>query len=251
MKNGMITGASDGIGLEAAKLLAASGITLTLVARNKEKLEKVISNLPGQRHTYLVADLTRVEDTGSIADHLAKNHYDFLINNAGVGIYGKFDEISLDSQLEMMQLNMNAVVVLAHAYLTHAQRGDALVNTALVLAISSMPGAAVYASTKAFMLILSESLWHEFKKQGVYVLGFCPGVTSSKFHVASGGSNEMFPAAMTQTPQQTASEMVRALMNRSQPRFVSGAINRMTVFTQRLLSRKAAVNMMGMFSPMK
>jgi uncharacterized protein len=251
MKNGMITGASDGIGLEAAKLLASKGMALTLVARNKEKLEQAVGSLSGQGHNFLVADLNRADDAKAIADHLSKNHYDFLINNAGIGLYGRFEEIPLDKQLDMMHLNMSSVVLLSYAFLKGATNGDALVNTASTLSISPMPGSAVYSATKAFVVRFSETLWFEFKKRGVYVLGFCPGVTATKFHSGAGGSNDMFPSAITQTPAQAAAEMVSAMMARSKPVAVSGAMNRMMLFMHRFLGRKGVVNMMGGFSPVK
>jgi len=88
----LITGSSDGIGLEIAKLLAEEGNQLMLVARNKEKLIKVIEKLPGKEHQFLVADLSKKESAHAIADHISQNHYDVLINNAGVGMYGRFEK---------------------------------------------------------------------------------------------------------------------------------------------------------------
>ncbi|MGI4864210.1 MAG: SDR family NAD(P)-dependent oxidoreductase [Janthinobacterium lividum] len=245
MKRILITGASEGIGLAVAQLLAAEGAVLTLVARSADKLAAAQRALPGTGHLVLVADLSVAADVELVAEHLAETSYDVLINNAGAGLYGRFEALPLDQQLRLMQLNMTAVVQLSHRFLARARPGDALVNVASFLALTAMPGAAVYAATKAFVLNFSESLWQEWEAKGVYVLGFNPGVTSSNFHQASGGSTAVFPPAMMQTPAQVAQELVRALRLRRQPRVVSGWVTRLLVRAQLLLPRRAGLRLMG------
>ena len=247
MKKILMTGGSDGIGLAAARALTAEGGVVTLVARNPEKLQAALRSLPGSGHSSLSADLSTAEGMGLVAKHIDENRYDVFINNAGAAAYGNFSEVALDRQLEVMHLNMDAVVVLAHHYLRQARRGDALVNTASTTGLMSLPGIGVYTATKAFVNILSETLWWEQKNQGVYVMGFNPGGTSSGFHTASGGNKDAF-AAM-QTPEAVAKELVRALRQRTRPRVISGGMNRLFVFLGRLLPRKAVINMMGRFAP--
>ena len=249
MKKILITGASDGIGLEIAKLLAQEGNQLTLVARNKEKLERVVATLPGKVHRFLVADLSRKEDTHQVADQLASEHYDVLINNAGVGMYGRFDEMAMENLAPMMNLNMYSVTKLSLSFLQHAQKGDCLINMASTLGITSFPGLAVYAATKAYVSNFSDSLWWEYRRRGIYVLGFCPGATDTSFHGSEGAARSYFPSFVLQTPQQVAKELVRAMHRRTKPRAVAGATNRIMLFFQRLLPRKAVINMMGSFSP--
>jgi short-subunit dehydrogenase len=250
MKNVLITGGSDGIGLDIAKLLASQGDNITLVARNSEKLENALKSLPGKGHTFMTADLSKKDDIHAVARHMEQNHYDVLVNCAGVGMYGRFDELPLGDQISMIQLNIFSVTVLCHNYIHHARRGDAILNIASTLSTTSFPGLAVYSATKAYVLNLSESLWWENKKRGIYVLGFCPGVTATKFHAASGGSDSIFPAFITQTPGAVAREAITALKRRRKPKAVSGAVNRFMLFFQRALSRKSVVNMMGSFSPL-
>ena len=246
----MITGASGGIGLEVARKLAHENYSLTLVARNEEKLKGIVKSLPGQ-HDYLVADLSLFDDTRRIGGHLASHPYDVLINNAGVGIYRRFAETGLDEQLRMIRLNIEATVVLSHAYLNHARRGDALVNIGSVLGSTSFSGGAAYAGTKGFVVRFSESLWHENKKKGIYVCVFSPGVTSSDFYTASGIEEASFPVFIRQTPRQVAIELTSALRSRSKPHIVSGIMNRGMLLFYRLLPRKAIFNSMGSFSPVK
>lgn len=249
MKDILITGGSDGIGLAVARLLAAEGARLTLVARDAAKLREAITKLPGRDHDFVVADLSLANDVEQLVRRLSAKHYDVLINNAGFGMYGRFTDLPLNEQLRMMRLNMESVVVLSHAYLTRAQPGDALVNTASFLAYAPLPGSAVYSATKAFVATLSETLWWEYKKKSVYVLGFSPGIITTGFHANAGGSVGRFPRVLLQAPEPAARELLAALRKRTAPRVITGFATRVMVRLQRLVSRKTAINMMGTSSP--
>ena len=246
----LLTGGSDGIGLALARLLALEeGTRLTLVARDAAKLRAAIATLPGARHDFIAADLSVGNDVETIARRLESQHYDVLINNAGFGLYGRFGELSLDDQLRMMRLNMESIVVLSHVYLRYAKPGDALVNTASFLAYAPLPGSAAYSATKAFVATLSETLWWEYKRKGIYVLGFSPGVIATQFHSAAGGTVQRFPRVLVQSPEAAAGELLAALRSRTAPCVITGFATRMMVRLQRLVSRKTAINMMGTSSP--
>jgi short-subunit dehydrogenase len=247
----LITGASDGIGLATARLLANDGARVTLLARNEQKLQEAVKSLPGAGHEFIVADLSQRGDAEQTASRLASRHYDVLINNAGIGLYGRLTDLPLLDQQRMMALNMESVVVLACEFLRHARAGDALVNTASMLAYAPLPGAAVYSATKAFVAVFSETLWWEYRKRGVYVLGFCPGVIRTGFHSAAGGSVGRFPRLLVQSPDAAARELVGALRRRRGPRAVSGLGTRLFLLLQQLLSRKTAIKMMGTVSPIR
>ncbi|HTA63822.1 MAG TPA: SDR family NAD(P)-dependent oxidoreductase [Bacteroidia bacterium] len=249
--NILITGASDGIGLALAKKLSANTNQITLVARSKEKLDKALGSLQGNGHKIIVADLGKREDVDALKAKIEIEKYDVFINNAGVGMYGRFTEMPLHEQVKMMNLNTTALTVLSYFYLSQAKKGDALVNVASTLGTTSYPGAAVYAATKAFVTSLSESLWWEYKNKGVYVLGFCPGATYTNFHEVSGGSKDSFPKFTMQTAEQVANELISALEKRKKPKVFSGAINRFMVTIQKLMSRKMVVSMMASFGPLK
>jgi uncharacterized protein len=247
----LITGGSDGIGLAVARLFAADDAArVTLVARNEPRLKEAIASLPGHGHDYVVADLSRRPDVEAVARHLTSRRYDLLVNNAGVGLYGRFAELPLEDQLRMMGLNMESVVVLSHHFLRQARRGDALVNTASFLGYSPLPGASAYSATKAFVAVLSETLWWEYREKGVYVLGFSPGVISTNFHTSAGSSVGRFPGVLVQSPENAAREMIRALRKRTSPRVISGRVTRLMLLLHRFVSRKAAINMMGTSSPL-
>jgi short-subunit dehydrogenase len=250
MKKAMITGASTGIGLETARQLAGEGYSLTLVARSDEKLKEIVKSLSGQ-HDYIKADLSEADGVNKVAAHFETTHYDVLVNNAGVGLYGRFDQLDLAEQLKMIRLNIEATVILSHAYLRHSTAGDALMNLGSVLGSTSFSGGAAYAGTKGFVVRFSESLWHEYKNKNIYVGVFSPGVTSSDFYKESGIQEDSFPGFIKQTPIQVARELAKALRSRNKPHVVSGALNRAMLFFYRLLTRKAIVNSMGSFSPVK
>jgi len=245
MRNVLITGGSEGIGLAVARRLAAEKDTrVTLVARNEAKLRET-------GFDYIVADLSQPAGVELVTQRLGATHYDVLINNAGAGLYGRFTELTLEDQLRMMRLNMDSVVVLSHAYLRAAKPGDALVNTASFLAYAPFPGAAAYSATKAFVATFSETLWWEYKKKGIYVLGFSPGVIATGFHKTAGASVASFPRVLVQSPASAATELVAALRKRNAPRVISGFATRLMIRLHRLVSRKTAINMMGTSSPIR
>lgn len=249
MKKVLITGASGGIGLETAKLLASKKYQLTLVARSKDKLEKALSALTGSGHSIRVADLTKQEDLQELVKHIQTEKYDVLINNAGAGIYGKFVDIPLADQLSDMNLNMNALVILSHAFLQRAAGGDTLINIASILAHASLPGASVYAGTKSFVANFSESLWFEFKQKDIYIFGFNPGATDSNFHTNAGKQSSVFPKAVLSSTEDVARDLVAAMEKRKEPRVVSGWKNRLMLFFFKFLNRTVAINTMGKLSP--
>lgn len=249
MKQVLITGASGGIGLETAKLLAKKDYQLTLVARTESKLEQAVKSLHGNGHSYIVADLTKKEDVDKIAAQLTNENYNVLINNAGAGLYGQFIDLDLDSQIGTMFLNMGSLVILSYAFLKNAKQGDALVNIASLLAHSSFPGASVYAGTKSFVANFSESLWFEFKKKGVNVIGFNPGAAKSDFHHNAGKDGKAFPEFVLSSTKQVAKELVNALETPNNPRVIQGWKNRMMLFGFKFLNRKSAINIMGQLSP--
>ncbi|HEX7511592.1 MAG TPA: SDR family NAD(P)-dependent oxidoreductase [Chitinivibrionales bacterium] len=243
-KRALITGASDGIGNVFAKKLSQKGYTITGVARNESKLKGLIQDI-GQNHKYIVADLSSEAGQLKTVAELNSAHYDLLVNNAGVGVVGAFTEASIDKQLAMMRLNCEAVVRLSHAYLTSAQSGDALINISSTIGFTPMPSIGLYCATKAFVTSFSESLWFEQKAKGVFVMDFCPGITSTNFQVNAGGRTEDLPKNMAQTPEMVVDNALKALDSRKRPTEFSGMRNWMFANMSRLMPRKMFVNMLG------
>jgi short-subunit dehydrogenase len=244
----MITGASEGIGREFACRLADEGYAITAVARNEKRLQELMTELGADHHTYRVADLSTTEGVAAIAEDLATERYHLLINNAGFGIYGAFYNAELPKLESMMRLNCDALVALSHAFLQQAEKGDALINVSSALAFMPMPSGGTYAATKAFVTSFTESLWYEQKDRGIYVMGLCPGATSSRFHDRAGGDEtNRPPAAITQTPEEVVATAMQALAERSKPTVVSGIKNKVVTNLTRMLPRKGIVKMMATF----
>ncbi|EJL71419.1 SDR family NAD(P)-dependent oxidoreductase [Chryseobacterium populi] len=249
MKTALITGASGGIGLEIAHQLASQNYQVTLVARNEEKLQKVMQSLNGNGHSILVVDLTVKEDLEKLAGHIKTVRYNVLINNAGAAVYGKFTEVQIEDHLKVMRLNMDALVVLSYAFLQNASAGDSLVNIGSLIGFSSLPGAAVYAGSKAFVTNFSESLWFEYKNKGIFVMGFNPGATASDFHENAGNTAKEFPKFVVSSVKEVSDKLFAALQERKQPRVVQGWNNKLMLFGFKFLSRKAGIKIMGNLSP--
>src|SRR5580692_7391798 len=164
----LITGASSGIGLELAKCFAADGCRLILVARNTTALEKLAEEVRLKnkiKAIVLPADISLSETSRRIFAELSaqKISVDVLVNNAGFGANGAFVEMSLPRQLEMLQVNIAALMELSGLFLPgmiQRKRGGIL-NVGSVAGFLPGPGMAVYYATKAFVLSFSEALHEE------------------------------------------------------------------------------------------
>jgi short-subunit dehydrogenase len=232
------------MGREFAIQLAADGYHITAVARNENTLKQLISEI-GNNHSCIVADLTTVSGQGKIVQVIAEQHFDLLINNAGMGAVGRFTELPLEKYQEVLILNIETVVKLSYAYLKTARKGDALINVSSSLAFMPMPIVGLYAATKAFVTSFSESLWYEQKSNGIYVMGLCPGIMDTNFADHSGSAMNKPPKAMIKTPKQVVNTALKALQSRSKPTVFTHFTDKLFEFLFRFYSRKAIVSTMG------
>ena len=243
-KRAMVTGASEGIGHELAKKLAKDGYSVTGVARSEAKLKDLVKEL-GTGHDLLVADLATEAGQDKVAKALKAQHFDLLVNNAGVGVQGEFVASSVDKQTAMVSLNCMAVVKLSHAFLSAAKSGDTLINVSSTLAFTPMPGMGLYCATKSFVTAFTECLWYENKARGVYVFGLHPGITTTNFQVNAGGRVEDLPKGLAQTTTEVADVTLGALRSRTQPTVISGVKNKIFAGMFRFMPRKSMVKMTG------
>jgi uncharacterized protein len=187
----LITGASSGIGLELARVFAAHGHELVLVARRQDRLDELATELAatGQpRPTVLTADLERREGAAKIATELATRSLEpaFVVNNAGFGLSGAAAALSRDEQLGMIDLNVRALTELSLMFvdsLAHHRGG--ILNVASIAAFLPGPGMAVYYATKAYVLSFTEALHRELSSRGVRVTALCPGPVPTEFQARS------------------------------------------------------------------
>ncbi|MFI9505760.1 SDR family NAD(P)-dependent oxidoreductase [Nocardia sp. NPDC052566] len=231
----MVTGASAGIGRAAARSLAAAGYSVTLVARREDLLIDLLAEL-GPGHDYLVADLGAPAGLASAAELLRARHYTVLVNNAGTAAEGDFAVVSLESATATVDLNCQAVVALAHAFLAAARPGDTMVNVASTLGLTPKPGLAVYSATKAFVIAFSAALWHEQRDRDIRVFALCPGVTVTESQTA-----EDVPPWLVQTPEQVADRALAAIVGRSGPIAFTSPANRVFGTALALLPRRVGM----------
>jgi len=190
----LITGASSGIGLELAKCFAADKSNLILVARNTAAMETLAAELRREHQIevhIITADLALPESPPMIFDELKGRGtiVDVLVNNAGFGLHGEFVELPLHRQLEMVQVNIAALVALTGLFLPGmvARRHGGILNVGSVAGYFPGPRMSVYFSTKAFVRSFSDGLVEELRGTGVTVTNLAPGPTETNFSAVARG----------------------------------------------------------------
>lgn len=229
MKVTLITGASLGIGEAYAKILAEKGHNLVLVARSEDKLHQICDELMLKHKItahYIAMDLSRPDADEELFQQTEKAGYevDWLINNAGFGSMGEFSELPLEKELEMIRLNISALVALTHRYLgPMRKRGTGVVvNVASTASFQPIPYMATYAATKAFVSSFTEAIAEENRHHGIVVTAICPGPTATNFFATANATP--FAARGMQTSEQVVESTLRAI-TRKQAKRVSGIRN--------------------------
>jgi uncharacterized protein len=215
----LITGASSGIGASFARKLAERGYDLTLVARRKDRLAETAHALESShsvRAEILVADLTRDADLLNVEAYIrAAPNLELLVNNAGFGLYGRFDSSPIEGQDRMHRLHVIAPLRLTHAALTGmvARSRGSIVNVSSVSAFGQNPGSVSYSATKTWMNSFTEGLYMELKSAGsaVRVQALCPGFTLSEFHDTMHFDRKQIPAFMWMSADEVVDTSLRAL----------------------------------------
>ena len=192
MKNtALITGASNGIGLELAKIHASKGGDLVLVARNETKLNELKTELEKQFKVsvYTIGkDLSDTNAAQEIYDETNKQNIqvDYLINNAGFGDFGMFVETDWNKELQMINLNITTLTLFTKLYLQDMikRKSGKIMNVASTAAFQPGPTMAVYCATKAYVLSFSEAVSNEVSDKGITITSFCPGATETGFQAA-------------------------------------------------------------------
>ncbi|SES18369.1 hypothetical protein SAMN04487944_12249 [Gracilibacillus ureilyticus] len=242
-KLAVVTGSSSGIGEAYAKELASRGCHVVLTARSKDKLEalagEIIRNYGVQAHA-LPVDLSQAGAPCQLAEHIAELGLtvDILINNAGFGTYGRFEDMDSEREQEEIMLNNAALIDLTHRFLPGMlKRKDGIVvNVASMAAFVPCAYSAVYGATKAFVLSFSEALWAETRERGVRVLALCPGATDTGFFDAV-GSQDMAAGSTMSTPENVVQAGFHGI-DRGNSYIVDGRNNYMAAQMGRFLPRR-------------
>ena len=236
----VVTGAASGIGAALAVQLAARGSSLVLVDRDKDRLGDVADRLrgahPGLTLATHVADLSDDEQTAVLAATLAAEHPEttLLVNNAGVALGGRFDQVTLEEFDWVMAVNFRSVVRLTHALLPalKAHPGAHVVNVSSVFGILAPAGQAAYSASKFAVRGFSEAVRHELAENAVGVTVVHPGGIKTRIaesaRTGSGVSVEEYEqgrkqfAKLLTMPPETAAALIMAAIEKRRPRLLIG-----------------------------
>ncbi|HZJ56592.1 MAG TPA: SDR family oxidoreductase [Myxococcaceae bacterium] len=239
-KTALVTGASSGLGEEFARLFAADGIDLVLVARRRERLDALARELREARKVsvhVIAADLAVPDEVERVVREVQalSVEIEFLVNNAGLGNVGPFAASPLERLLVMVDVNVRALVRLTHAFLPAmlARRQGRVLNIGSTAGLQPGPFSAVYYATKAFVNSFSEALSQELKGTGVTATVSLPGATATEFaSVAGSGGTRLFKSGVMSSAE-VARDAYRAML-RGTPFVVHGWKNRALAFSVRL-----------------
>jgi len=185
----LITGASSGIGKDIAVYLDNLGYELILVARSEDKLKEICENLKSA--DYYVCDLSKRDACFALYDKFKDANVDFLVNNAGYGLFGYFDETDLQKELNMIDLNITAVHILTKLFLKDFVKRNSgyILNVASSAGFLAGPYLSTYYATKNYVLKLTMAINEELRKKGsnVSVSALCPGPVDTNFNNVAGG----------------------------------------------------------------
>jgi short-subunit dehydrogenase len=244
----LVTGASSGIGLELARLLARDGHDLVLVARDEARLRALAGELQerwGATSAVLPSDLSR---PGAAADLVAQVeahglHVDVLVNNAGFGLYGPFAGADPAVTRAMVQVNIAALTELTRALVPGmvARRRGAVLNVASTAAFQPGPLMAVYYATKAYVLSFTEALGNELEGTGVRVTVLCPGPTRTGFQKAARLETSRLVYGKTLADAASVARAGYAGLKRGRRLVIPGTMNRLLAWTTRVVPRALTV----------
>ncbi|GAB3202022.1 short-subunit dehydrogenase [Pontibacter aydingkolensis] len=229
IKTVLITGASNGFGMEFARLFAKDGYNLVLVARSTERLKKLGYQLQDKHKLEKVSVITADLSEAGVATEVYQQvkysgiHVDILINNAGAGVHGLFDETDLEREQAIVQLNVNTPVELTKHFLKEMKKkGEGkILNVASIVSLMPSPLMAIYGATKAFILSFSEALSNELKDTGITVTALCPGASNTMFFRRAGAAHTRAAQGNLSEPAEVALDGYNALMN-GETKVVSG-----------------------------
>ena len=238
----LITGASAGIGQALARVFAKNGHALVLTARRQAELQALADEIAAAGYTrprVIVADLGQADGLARLADALQKAGLEpsFVVNNAGFGLLGEANALDRARQLAMIDLNIRALTDLSLRWIeTITRHRGGILNVASIAAFLPGPGMAVYHSTKAYVLSLTEALHEELKADGVRVCALCPGPVETEFFAIAGLPDDYIPAMFVRTAERVAVEGYDGLMSGHRV-VVPGGLNRLLSLLPRLIPR--------------
>ncbi|MEM7018349.1 MAG: SDR family oxidoreductase [Pseudomonadota bacterium] len=251
----LITGASAGIGSELAKVFAAHDFDLVLVARSKDKMQKLareIKTTHGVEVTVIAMDLLGQGAAQELYETVQEENLsiDVLVNNAGLLSFGGFKDMALEEIENIIQLNLMVLTQLTHLFIQDmvAQGAGKILNVASLGGFQPVPSLAAYAAGKAYVLSLTEALSEELRGTGVTLTALCPGLTDTDMvHSAETNSNLAAPSVFLMTPEEVARDGYKACMS-GQVIKVPGLANQASANWVRMQPRWLVRRLGGLFA---
>lgn len=200
----LITGASSGIGRDMAIVLAEKGYDLILVARRIDRLNQLKDSINNVNVQIIQTDLSKEENCINLYNSIKQEEIDFLINNAGFGLYGNFLNTDINTELEMIKTNITAVHILTKLFLKDFVKRNSgiILNVASSAAYMAGPYMSTYYATKNYVRRLTQAIYQELreKNSNVKISSLCPGPVDTEFNkvanvkFAINGLNSMYVA---------------------------------------------------------
>lgn len=247
MKTALITGATQGIGLELAKLFAQNGNNLILIARDEIRLQSIAKELTLHNITVktFAKDLSIIDNAQYIYEELKAQQIavDYVVNNAGYGINDQYVDIDWRKEESMFNLNMITVAYFTKMFARDMkeQNFGRILNVGSTASFQPGPYMAGYCATKAFVLSLSEAVNYELRKSNVSVSTLCPGVTDSKFHAFAKTESTMMSKRLSHATPLAVAKYGFKIMMQKKSLGIYGISNKIMVFSTRLTCRKMVV----------
>jgi len=244
----IVTGASSGIGLEFAKLLAKKGYNLVLVARRTERLENlkqtILQNYQLLDIHLVSLDLSLIESCDQLFIYTQQNNLNVtvFINNAGFGTSGDFLFTSIEKTIEMLQLNIVTLTKLTYLFGNEMKKNKLgyILQVSSVGAFQPAPGFAAYSATKSYVMLFSEALDFELKGTNVSVTTLYPGATKTEFFEVSNTKVNSNIERMLMTSESVANIGLNAMFNRKRA-IVPGVANKISTVLVTLIPRNLAI----------
>ncbi len=251
MAHAIITGASSGLGERFAYALAGQKRNLVLIARREDRLRAVAARarqLGTEQVEIIAADLARPGAALEIEARLAQAsiEVDHLINNAGFGTTGRFDRLPLEREIEQVELNVTALMVMTRLFLPAmlARGRGTIINVASTAAFQPIPYMATYAATKAFVLSFTEAIASECAGTGVRILALCPGPVRTEFQAVARHENALMPSFAYLDPD-TVVRQALAAVARGRRVQINGLMNAAGALAARLFPRSLVTAIAG------
>jgi short-subunit dehydrogenase len=249
-KYALITGATQGIGLELARLFAKDKYNLVIVARTQSELESTAAELQQQHGVEVISiakDLFKKEEAYALCEEVASRgiQIDVLVNDAGQGQYGKFIDTDVERELDIIQLNIGSLLILTKHYLKEmvARNEGKILQLASIASKVPGPWQSVYHGTKAFVLSFTESIRSEVKDTNVTITALMPGATDTDFFNKAEMQDSKILEQGLSDPAEVAKDGYEALMN-GDDKVISGFKNKAQIAMSNLTPDSMVADMM-------